>query len=247
MFVTLHTAERTVVFMPGDTPGQRLKQLREQLGLSLRDAARLADGISYSTIKASEDRVGSWDKVELATIKAFARLYNMALDKFIAFVFQDDAPDIAKQVLEAIERHGVHPKWHALPTYDSVDAGDMTSATPLEDDVAYIPKKHLARRGVEVDNVRVFTVSGSCMVSQEATRAEKNFAPGDYVAVDINRAPDIGETVVAWSAEHQTLIIKRYAIDRGQLVLHPLNRGRPTVVVNEDNVTLLGPVVWRGG
>src|SRR5690606_25365136 len=101
----------------------------------------------------------------------------------------------------------VNPDWVAFRVRATVSAGD---AQPdyLLGEVAYIPREHLRRRGANPDTVDVFQVNGTCMVSDEARRAPKNFADGDYVAIDRHRAPEPGDVVVAWWEDEQKLVIK---------------------------------------
>jgi transcriptional regulator with XRE-family HTH domain len=76
------------------TLGQKLRALREGLGLSLRGAAERAGGvISYNTIQALETRVDSWDRVELGSLRAMARAYEMPLWDLLRAVDQDDDLD----------------------------------------------------------------------------------------------------------------------------------------------------------
>jgi len=238
-----------LVFMSGHTPGERFAALRQRLGWSLRDAARAAETVSYSTLRNLEQRVGSWEGVTLGTLIAVSRAYGMSIDRLIAYVLaDDDAPDVAAEVLRKIEALEVHPDWIAFPVYGSVDAGDIGTATPGEDEVAFIPKEHLMRRGALRENVRVFQVAGGCMVSDEVRRVDKNYAPGDYVAVDVTRVPQAGDVVVAWWNDRDLMLIKRFGVDRESVVLHPLSSARATIVLpNAGDVHVLGPVIWRGG
>ena len=231
------------------TPGTRLKELRQRLGLSLRQAAQRAETINHNTIYFLEQRVGSWEHVELGTLSALSRAYQIPLDKLVRFVFiTDDTPDISKDVVKGWEQLEVHPDWVAFPVFGTVDAGDIGAATPGENEVAYIPVEHLIRRGALRENVRVFHVNGSCMVSDEVKRIEKNYASGDYVAVDTARAPQTGEIVVAWLDDRELMVIKRWGIDTKGVVFHPLAGSRPPVRVDDpSDARIIGPVIWRGG
>lgn len=239
----------SVVFMPGDTPGERLRQLRERLGWSLRTAARASESLSYSTIRNLEDAPGALDNVTLGTLRALSRAYGLSIARLIALAVEgDDAPSVSDEILKKVEALEVHPDWVAFPVYGSVDAGDIGAATPGEDEVAYIPKDHLMRRGALRENIRVFHINGTCMVSDEVRRIEKNYAPGDFIAVDIDRAAQPGDVVVAWWDERQTMVIKRYLIDREGIVLTPLSSTRAAITLpHADAAKVLGPVIWRGG
>lgn len=249
MFAPYTTPDRRVMFMPPHTPGERLKQLRERLKLSYRQAQKRAETVSYSTLRNLENRAGNWEAVELGTVRALARAYGIPLDQLVAFAFMsDDAPDLADEVLKKVEHLEVHPDWVAFPVYGPASAGDIGAATPGEDDVAYIPREHLTRRGSSVDNIRVFIINGSCMVSDEVRRIEKNYAPGDYIAVDTQRPALPGDVVVAWWDEQHAMLIKRLLVDRENVVLRPLSSQHQSVILpNAADLHVVGPVVWRGG
>lgn len=226
------------------TSGEQLKQYREKRGWSLREVARRAN-LNHGTVKNFEER-DSYDGVQAGTITALARGYGMTEARFRR-VIKGDYSDAQSGPSTGPDQHRVNPDWVAIPVRATVSAGDA-HPEHLLGEVAYIPREHLRRRGADVDHVEVFQVNGSCMVSDEARRAPKNFADGDYVAIDRNRAPSQGEIVVAWWDDGQKLIIKRWGLDEGQTVLHPLSGAHPSVEVNaEDDLRILGPVVWRGG
>lgn len=245
----VNTHAISVVFMPGHTPGERLRQLRERLGWSLRTAAKASEGLSYSTIRNLEDAPGALDNVTLGTFRALSRAYGLTVDRLIALAIEgDDAPSVTDEILKKVETLEVHPDWVAFPVYGTVDAGDIGAATPGEDEVAYIPKEHLMRRGALRENIRVFHINGSCMVSDEVRRVEKNYAPGDFIAVDTSRQAQPGDVVVAWWDEREVMVIKRYGIDREGIVLTPLSSARSAITLpHADVASVLGPVIWRGG
>jgi SOS-response transcriptional repressor LexA len=244
-----HDHPHTLVFMGEHTPGSRLRELRDRLGLSLRQAAQRSETINHNTIHALEQRTGSWEHVEIGTLLALSRAYQIPLDKLVRFVFiADDAPDISDSLVKGWEELEVHPHWVAFPVFGTVDAGDIGAATPRDDEVAYIPMEHLVRKGALRENVRVFHVNGSCMVSDEVKRVEKNYAPGDFVAVDMARAPEPGDVVVAWVEAREMMVIKRWQVDRADATLHPLSKSRPALRgVDLTDATIIGPVIWRGG
>jgi len=230
------------------TSGERLKQLREKRRWSLREAGRQT-GLSHSTIQQLEARVGRWDGVKRATLQKLARGYGVnirVIDQIAEGAEPYTAPD-ETQVEHMLESLRVHPDWLIFPVYGSASAGDGVPE-PLTGEVAYIPREHLSRRGSKPESIRVYIVNGSCMVSDEARRLEKNFAPGDYVAVDVDRPYAVGDTVVAWWPDMNAMIIKRYKVEGENIVLFPLAPGHPQVVLpSEDAVHIIGPVVWRGG
>ena len=151
------------------------------------------------------------------------------------------------KALHAASRLEVRPEWLEFPVYGSVAAGEA-GGEPLPLGRAYIPREKLRGRGAAPEDVRVYLVNGDCMISSEAQRVQKNIAPGDYVAVDSRRKPRPGEVVVAYWPAEDKLVVKRYKIEGREIVLYPVNPAHPNLVLpSEDEVFVLGTVVWRGG
>lgn len=219
MVITSSTRPVSVLYMAAKdrTPGDLLREYREKKGWSLRDVARRA-GLSHGTVRAFEQRT-SYDGVQAGTISALARGYGMTEARFRRIL--NGAYGETGEAAAGPDQLRVNPDWVALPVRATVSAGDAQPEYLLGE-VAYIPREHLRRRGANPDFVEVFQVNGTCMVSDEARRAPKNFADGDYVAIDRNRAPVPGEVVVAWWDAGQKLVIKRWEYDRGR---SPRTRG----------------------
>ena len=97
-------------------------------------------------------------------------------------------------------------------------------------------------------HVIVYRVNGDCMVSAEARNIERNIVHGDNVAVDTRRRPRPGDTVVAWWPDEQKMVVKRYRLERKGIVLYPLAPSAPALVLpHEDDVNVIGVVIWREG
>lgn len=239
----------TLVFMGEHTPGTRLRELRERLNLSLRQAAQRAESISYATIRQLEHRVGAWDRVEVGTLSALSRAYGVPLDRLVRLVFlAEDTPDIAEEVIKKPEDLEVHPEWVAFRAVHASEGGATGATTPSEGKVAYIPKEHLVRAGAKIDSVRVYHLDGECLVSEEAQRVSKSFAVGDYVAIDSDRKPTPGEVVACWCEVNNVMLFQRWGVDGDDTMLRALaNRREPAVVWNLSGTRVLGPVIWRGG
>jgi transcriptional regulator with XRE-family HTH domain len=69
---------------PATTPGQRLRDVREVLGLSLREAAARSGRISHVAIQKIEKKSGTLESVSLGSLTALARAYNLPVDVVIA-------------------------------------------------------------------------------------------------------------------------------------------------------------------
>lgn len=249
MYGHLTKCASTVAYMPPrDTSpphaGALFREYRDQKGWSLRAVAQRA-GLNHNTVAHFEEN-GVTDGTQHATIEKLARGYGMDERKFRRICASGSMTDDYGAPI-GVEALKVHPDWIMLPVRASVSAG-APEAQYILGEVAYIPREHLRRRGAMPDNVDVFAVNGRCMVSDEARKIEKNYAPGDFIAVDRSRTPDIGDVVVAWWDEEQTLVVKRYMLERANVMLYPLSSAHvPIVLPTEEEVHILGPVVWRGG
>lgn len=86
------------------TPGEKLRALRENLGLSLRDAADRTGSLSYGAIRQLENRGDSWDRVELGSVRALARAYELPLWDLLQVIDQDDGVDPNDQLRHVVKR-----------------------------------------------------------------------------------------------------------------------------------------------
>lgn len=226
-----------------DTPGEVLRKYREQRGWSLRDVAKRA-GVVHGTVRNVEQRLGGWDQLKDETISKLAVGYRMDETKFRRILSGEALAGPTGRTPDDLR---VHPDWLVFPVRETASAGDSEPAY-LVGEVAYIPREHLRRKGALPENVTVFMVNGHCMISDEARRVEKNYAHGDYVAVDTTRPPKNGETVVGWWREEEKLVLKRFGVDSDDVTLYPLSSNYPPIELKaDDDLILLGPVVWRGG
>lgn len=224
------------------TPGERMRALRTARGLSLRQAAKLA-GVTHGTIQNLETR--GLGGVTFDVANGLARAYGVTLANLQRI--NNGLPPLPAHVETDLSKYQVHPDWVALSVYGSVAAGNE-HATPLEGEVAYVPREHLKRRGANIDSTRCYIVNGRCMLSPEALKVDRTFAPGDYVAVDTAKTPEAGDVVVAWWDDRELMVIKRYGVERDAIVLTPIAPGVPSITLPDpSDVHIVGPVVWRGG
>lgn len=230
---------------------QALRQRRTALAKSQMQVVEDSSGTLYQADVSRLERGLIHPTKDLALAKFFGLLRGLewTLAQFSAetaielpFQSQEQA-----EALQAASRLEVHPSWLSFPVYGAVSAG-KEAATPVGDEVAYVPREKLRGKGADPEQVRVYLVNGDCMISSEAQRIEKNIAPGDYVAVDLQRQPQAGDVVVAWWPEEEKMVVKRYRIEGRNIVLYPANPAHPNLVLaNEDDIYIIGSVVWRGG
>lgn len=228
-----------------------LRERRTALGKSQTRVVEDSSDVLYQSEVSRIERGLVHPTRELGLEKFFALLgaLEWSLESFSAatglelpFASQPQA-----KALAAATRLEAHPDWVRLQVYGSVSAG-RNDAEPYGDEVAYLPRETLRAKGLEPQNVRVYLVNGDCMISGEAQRVQKNIAPGDYVAIDTKRRPKPGDVVVAWWGQEEKMVVKRYGVEGSNIVLYPVNPAHPNLVLeDEDDVSILGSVVWRGG
>lgn len=242
MDVALYTYADSLYSVANETAGERFCRLMEEKGLGIRPLSRRA-GVSHGTIQNLRHRGLGESSHE--TIRRVAEALGVTPTNLRRIVDGfDPTPD---SVYKRASKYEVHPNWLQYPVYGTVSAGDV-EADPLEDDVAFVPREHLTRRGANLDSIRVYRVNGRCMISPEAMRMDRSYAPGDYVAIDLSKQVEAGDVVVAWWDEEDTMVIKRFGIEKDTIVLTPIAPGRPSITLPSDaHVSILGPVVWRGG
>lgn len=194
---------------------------------------------------------GEKNPVELSVGKFFAllKVAGWSIDTFEQRTGLS-VPFMSRRQAEAIEAARyleVSPDYVEFPVYHAAAAGD-SEPNPIEGEVAYIAKTKLRERGADPRDVRVYRVNGDCMVSAEASQLTKNIVHGDHVAVDTRRKPEAGDTVVAWWPADEKLVVKRYRLEKKNIILYPLAPAAPTLVLpSEDDVNIIGVVIWREG
>jgi SOS-response transcriptional repressor LexA len=246
VYLARDTISRTV-WLVAKTPGDIFKELREARDWSFRDAAKAA-GVAHGTIQRAENGELTSDNVTAHVVKGLARAYGVS-EQTIHDIFSGQYGDIdgLKDLRHYLRRFEVHPDWVAVPVYGSASAGDA-AAEPSMTEFSYVPREVFKRHGSDPRRVRAYRVNGSCMISAEAKRMDKNYVEGDTIVVDPEKIPEPGDVVVAWWADEQVMILKRYEIEREGIVLYPAAPGRSMVVLpHEDRAAVLGPVIWRGG
>lgn len=215
-----------------------------------RIVANSGDALTQSDVSRMErGRLHPVEDLPIAKFFGLLRGYEWSLEDFqeatgleVPFTSRAQA-----EALEAARYLEVSPSYVEFPVYSSASAGD-SDPEPIEGGVAYIPKEKLRAKGADPRFVVVYRVNGDCMISSEARLAEKNIVHGDHVGVDTRRRPEPGDTVVAWWPADQKLVVKRFRVEREGIMLYPLAAGHPTLVLpHEDDVNIIGPVIWREG
>src|SRR6056297_641988 len=99
-----------------ETPGDRLRKLREDRGLSTRELARDSEGaLTYSYISHLERGVAPWSKVSLTILRGLARGLRMPIEDLINHV--DGRAEVSEVADNLVTGRRV-------PVYDLVSGGD---------------------------------------------------------------------------------------------------------------------------
>ena len=236
-----------------DTPAwaQKLKERRIQLQKSQEDLAAQSKNVLNQTVISRIERGVSQplESLSLKELLCYLSVLELTLESFMkltGLVFSLESLEQA-DTLEQVKRFQVKPKWQRFKVLGTVSAGSSSSSDKGDEEII-IPREHLIKKGANPKFVRVYLVNGDCMISEEARRSHKNIASGDYVAIDVKNRAKSGDIVVAWWAEEEKLVIKRFKVEREQVVLYPTSPTHPPLVLqHEDDAKILGRVIWRGG
>jgi SOS-response transcriptional repressor LexA len=244
----LETAE---VFADSPTWAQRLKERRVQLHKSQEELAAQSKNVLNQTVISRLERGQSQplESLSLKELVAYLSVLELNLESFLQLTKLEFPFESLEQadVLEQVKRFQVKPKWQRFTVRGTVSAGRVSSHDNNEEEII-IPREHLVKKGADPKFVSVYLVNGDCMISEEARHTHKNIAPGDYVAVDTKNKAKPGDIVVAWWAEEEKLVIKRFKIEREAIILYPTSPAHPPLVLkHEDDAKILGRVIWRGG
>jgi transcriptional regulator with XRE-family HTH domain len=114
--------------------GEKLKNLRENRNLSVRDVAKLSENaFTSSYVSNLENGLSSWNSAGLSIIKGFARAYNMTVSDLIAYVE-------SRPIKDHID---VSELYKAIPTYDlTISKESRGEVKKVDDELALIPDIH---------------------------------------------------------------------------------------------------------
>lgn len=249
MYLTGFSYPATLPYVPYVSPGEILRVMREARGIdSLREAARLG-GISLGSVQRLENGTLT-DKSISGTVLQGAAKYLQVSEQTVLDILggrYDDVEDMTAY-LRQMKHLEVFPEWVPVPVYGTASAGDSDAEPVMGQPPALAPRATLLRKGANLDRIRAYIVNGDCMISEGARNMEKNLADGDIIIVDPSKGYQDGDTVVAWWPDEEKMVVKRFRYERENIQLVPARPGRPSVVLShEDQLMIIGPVVWRGG
>lgn len=226
-----------------ETAGERLRQLREAMGLSLREAAQLA-GLSHGTIAQLESGKTDPDNVRARTLNALGRAYSKA-PQSIRDVITGKAP--YDRPAEGTSLLASHPNWVTLPLHASRSAG-AAGPQAIPGEVAFVPRARLSEWHTTMGEAAAYLLDHNCLISDEARRAPKAVVWRDHVVVSKTAQPEPGSLLANWWPAAEMLTITRHGLDAENVVCHPQRAGKPTVVLpSASDLLLIGPVIFRSG
>jgi transcriptional regulator with XRE-family HTH domain len=114
--------------------GEKLKSLRENRKLSVRDVAKLSENaFTSSYVSNLENGLSSWNSAGLSTIKGFARAYDMSVTDLIAYVENRPIKD----------NSDVHDLYKEIPTYDlTTSIEGRGEVEKVADELSLVPDIH---------------------------------------------------------------------------------------------------------
>ena len=241
---TYEKPSRLITMTDTETPGDRLKALREARGLSLREAGRLA-GLSHATIQQLERGVSNPDNVQEGTLNALARAYNKT-PQAIRDVIAGREP-YAGAGVEGAALLESHPDWAVLPVYSGASAGAVAPQS-IPGEEAFVPRERMRQRRTMVGDAVTYLMDHHCLISEEARRAPKAPVLDDKMTVSKTAEPEPGELIASWWPAAEKLVITRYGVDGNDVVCYPPSVGKPPVMLPlTEDLLPIGPIIFRGG
>ena len=237
VYGTYYAYANNVAIMTGETygPGDFIRMLREERGLSLREAAKRSGGlISHTHIAELEKRPGAWDRVTLSTLEGLARAYDIDIQELVA---------VTKRPIDtyaALEKLGARPVTSTMkvPILGTVSAGRGETTVELEGELE-VPEEVLRR--YRSYNLFALRVTGDSMYCEDLPIS---IPPGAYVVAAADLAAQPGDVVVAWHEPTQTGFLKEWHPKRGHQVLRSWNPDVPPILIQPDDpIDIQGVVV----
>lgn len=212
MFPTVY-ANPPKMFSVSDTKetyGDRLKKIRERLGLSARKAATLTDPrVSHSNIGKIESGQTPWESVQLNTIKGLARAYGRSVPELLNEV--NGTPYPAKPNIftdeVTLETPDINHGRRRIPVIDLLSAGPGGDGGTIVSEIDLPPEfvgPHAAYR-----------IAGDSMAPGIVDRGTVIIRCQEYASP--------GNDIVCWTPEDGMLCKHLERVEDGYYVLTSLN------------------------
>lgn len=214
-------------------PGQRLKLLRTNLGLSQGDVARKCGWESQSRISHYENEDRRIDRTD-------AIILAKALESTPEWIMFGDTGLLRKNEVELHLNDKIPLRGVPIITWAEAKRGiEAVRGTDLSNNklIPYPYDGSPHRFALEVyGDAMVSTVPGA-----------RSFPPGERIIIDPTiLAPNSGKFVIADIPNTPEAIFRQYVIDAGIPYLKPLNPQYAMIKV-DDSITLCGVVVGYSG
>ena len=194
------------------TPGERLRELRERLGLSARAAEKLTDPrVTHSNIGKIESGRTPWENVQLSTISGLARAYGMTRDELLAEV--GSSPDT--EVAEESSRPRATEQETKVIRIAAFDAGSLAAGLRGYEEQE-TPDRYMAfhpaevPKGVPAEKLFMVRVGGDSMFEEGMPRP---IPEGSWIMVESTNAAAPGQVVVAYLPDEDIAVVKQLLRD----------------------------------
>lgn len=196
-----------------ETAGERLRKIRESLGLGVREAARLSQGlVSHAQISNLEKDLSAWRKAQLSTVHGLALAYGRSVEQLLR-----EVGGVESEVEEDLDAIGIR----TAPVYDLVGAGLGLEGGRVIDQLD-IPSSW---RGEFVG----YKITGQSMAP--------SIPEGSTVAVKVQDWAEPGQIIVCFTSEHG-MLLKYFAgvTPDGYNILTSLNQSYAPLYVRDMHV-----------
>lgn len=178
------------------TAGDRLFELRDRAGLSLREAAARS-GLSYGHIREIEKLPGKAENMTASTMRGLAVAYGVTVEQIVRIATGRPMP-VTSEPVEVV--HGSGPRRLVgglifVPVMGSANGGRPT-------EYGVLPVKPSMVRG---DNTRAYEVDGDSMTAADGS----GIHDGDWVLVDTSLTAPINGKVFLLEIIGDGMAVKR--------------------------------------
>jgi phage repressor protein C with HTH and peptisase S24 domain len=232
MFPTLY-ANPPKMFLVSDTNetyGDRLRKIRERLGLSARKAASLSDPrVTHSNIGKIESGQTPWENVQLNTIKGLARAYGLSVSELLNEVNGTPYPAKPNVFTDQVHLEGdLAVGTIDIPEYDMLSAGPGGHGGEIIGYIPFRPKTPGEYVG--------YRISGDSM--------SPRIGDGDTVVIKVRDYASAGNIIVCWTPDEGMMCkyLKEIKPD-GTYVLTSYNPEYPPIWTKD--IKIYGLVIQR--
>lgn len=215
----------------------RIKQLRQQKGLTLQQLGDAA-GVTAQAVK-------QWEDEEAGSIPRAGRLEKIASALDVSPVWLQFGGNLPQKSPVAVQEETDTSLTHRqIPMYDyklSAGSGNFVWITNREEDPIVFRQRWFAAKRLSVGNLRGMYIRGNSM--------EPELKDWDTVIIDISDLEIADGEIYAMVFKDKFYIKRIRQTEDGLLLISSNPDYEPMSVTfeNADKFQLLGRMVWRGG